>query len=72
MGRARSHRRGGNIHGDGRSYRVLRLEVGDLTVLQDLSADHPRNQHHNLWGISTTMECCPRNVDDLLMDEVKH
>jgi hypothetical protein len=72
MGRAMSHRRGGNIHGDRRSCRVLRLEVSDLVVLQELSTGHPLNQHHNLWGTPTTAESCPGNTDDLLKDEVKH
>jgi hypothetical protein len=47
-GRVRNRRIGGNIHSDGRSCRVMRLAVGDLMVLQELSAGHPLNQHHNL------------------------
>jgi hypothetical protein len=48
MGGARSHRGGDSIHGDGRSCRVLRLEVGDLMVLQELLSGHPLDHHHNL------------------------
>jgi hypothetical protein len=66
MGGAWSHRGGGNIHSDGGSYRVLRLEVHDLMVLQELSSSDPLNQQHNLWGIPTFVESYPGNVDDLL------
>jgi hypothetical protein len=72
MGRVRGRIRGGNIHRDGRSYQVSRLEVSDLMVLQELSASHLLNQHHNLWGLPTSAERCLGNADDLLKDEVKH
>jgi hypothetical protein len=49
----------------------LRLEVGDHLVLQELPSDDPPNHHHDLWGIPTTVESCPRNDDDLLKHEIK-
>jgi hypothetical protein len=47
MGGARSSRGGGNIHSDGGSCWILRLEVGDIMVLPELATCHPLNQHHN-------------------------
>jgi hypothetical protein len=72
MSGVRSHRGGGNIHYDGRSCRVLRLEIGDLMVLQELLSGDPLNHHYDLWGIPTTAESCPGNVDDLLKHKGKH
>jgi hypothetical protein len=45
MGSARSRRSRWIIHGDGRRCRVLRLEVGDLIVLQELLSSHPLDHH---------------------------
>jgi hypothetical protein len=68
----RSHRRGGNVHSDGRSCRVLGLEVGDLMVLREPPSGDPLDHHHNLWDIPTIAESYPRNADDLLKHEVKN
>jgi hypothetical protein len=68
---ARSHRRGRNIHNDGRSCQVLRLEVDYLMVLQEFPACDPLDHHHNLWGISTTVKSCHKNADNLCQHESK-
>jgi hypothetical protein len=50
---------------------VLRLNIYDFLVLEDVNARDLLYHEHNLWGITIVVKCVPRNVDDLLQDEVK-
>jgi hypothetical protein len=72
MSRLRRSWSGGHILGDDRSCGELWLQIGDLMILEELNPGYLLNHHHDLWGISTTVESYPRDADNLLKHIVKH